>query len=106
MTIRVDPRILSDAANSVAAFRGGVTWARKNAADASVNADDHTGAPDSDQAQLEVGLELAEATMRLENTLLQLSVNIAICGVAFDQGDYRASLPLIQPQPPARGPVA
>jgi hypothetical protein len=106
MTIQVDPAILSQAANSVAAFRGGVTWARKSAATASVDADDHTGAPDSDQAQLEVGLQLAEATMRLENTLLQLSVNLALCGVAFDKGDYLASLPMAPPPSRGGGPVA
>jgi hypothetical protein len=104
MAIRVDPAVLDNVATVVRNLGDGLTGNRRYVADASVKADDgHTGSPECDEAQLQVGLQLAEAAMRLENTFRQLAVNLSLCAVAFDQGDYLASLP--PPPPPPRHPV-
>lgn len=107
MGLTVDPKTLYDASDLVVSQVGGLKSDRQSAAGASV-AVLHTGTPESDKAQADAGLALAEATIRHENTLKQLGVNLGLASVAYDKTEYKASFPdppkIDHSQP--HGPVA
>lgn len=107
MTIQVNPKDLYDASDFLVSATSGITYDRKAGATASVNVM-HTGTPESDKAQADAGLALVNATIRHENTLQQLAVNLGLASVAYDSTDVKASIPSppkVDPNQP-QGPVA
>jgi hypothetical protein len=92
VTIQVDPKTLYDASDFLVNATSGIVYDRKAAATASVNVW-HTGTPESDTAQADAGLAMAEAVIRHENSMKQLGVNLGLASVAYDTTDYKASFP-------------
>lgn len=92
MALQVDPKDLYLASDMVVSAMSGLAGDRKAGAGASVKVL-HTGTPESDTAQADAGFALAEATIRHENTMKQLGVNLGLASVAYDKTDYKASFP-------------